>query len=61
MNAPRLSGGNDWYLARQLENYKNGIRGSHPSDLYGKQMKLITGVFRDDQAIKDVVAYINTL
>jgi cytochrome c oxidase subunit 2 len=61
LNAPRLRGANDWYLARQLENYKTGVRGSHPSDLYGKQMKLITGVLRDDQAIKDVVAYINTL
>lgn len=60
-NAPRLSGTNDWYLARQLENYKKGIRGAHPADLYGKQMTLITGVLRDDQAIKDLVAYINTL
>ncbi len=61
MNAPRLGGTNDWYLARQLENYKKGIRGAHPADLYGKQMTLITGVLRDDQSIKDLVAYINTL
>ncbi len=61
MNAPRLSGTNDWYLARQLEHYKTGIRGAHPADLYGKQMNLMSGVLRSDQAIKDVVAYINTL
>ena len=61
MDAPRLSGTNDWYLMRQLTNYKQGIRGSHPSDLYGKQMNLITGMLRSDQAVKDVVAYINTL
>lgn len=61
LNAPRLSGVDDWYLVRQLENYKQGIRGSHPSDLYGKQMVLLTGMLRDDQDIKDVVAYINTL
>ena len=61
LNAPRLKGANDWYIARQLENYKKGIRGAHPSDLYGKQMMLITGVLRDDQAINDLVAYINTL
>lgn len=60
-NAPRLEGGDDWYLARQLENYKQGIRGSHPQDLYGKQMMLITIMLRDDQAISDLVAYINTL
>ncbi len=61
LNAPRLNGVNDWYLARQLENYKQGIRGSHPQDLYGKQMTLVAVVLRDDQAINDIVAYINTL
>jgi len=60
-NAPNLSGTNDWYIARQLENYRQGIRGSHPQDLHGKQMALITSMLRDDQAIKDVVAYINSL
>lgn len=61
MNAPRLSGTNDWYTVRQLKNYKQGIRGSHPQDLYGKQMTLMAGVLRSDQAINDLVAYINTL
>ena len=61
LNAPRLSGVNDWYLARQLENYRQGVRGSHPQDLYGKQMNLVAGVLREEQAIKDLVAYINTL
>jgi cytochrome c oxidase subunit 2 len=61
LNAPRLSGANDWYLARQLENYRQGVRGSHPQDLYGKQMNLVAGVLRKEQAIKDLVAYINTL
>jgi cytochrome c oxidase subunit 2 len=61
LNAPRLQGLNDWYLARQLTNYKNGIRGAHPQDLTGKQMTLISGVLRSEQAIKDLVAYINTL
>ena len=61
LNAPRLNGISDWYLIRQLENYKQGVRGSHPSDLYGKQMTLLTGMLRDEQDMKDVVAYINTL
>ncbi|MCH8056658.1 MAG: c-type cytochrome [Proteobacteria bacterium] len=61
LNAPRLNGTNDWYIARQLKNYKQGIRGSHPQDLYGKQMTLMMVVLRDDQAINDLVAYINTL
>jgi len=61
LNAPRLSGIDDWYLVRQLENYKRGIRGSHPQDVYGKQMAQMADVLRDDQDIRDVVAYINTL
>ena len=61
MNAPRAAGMSDWYLARQLENFREGIRGSHPSDYYGFQMELMASVARDEQAINDLVAYINTL
>jgi cytochrome c oxidase subunit 2 len=60
-NAPRLKGVNDWYLERQIQNYRQDVRGSHPQDLYGKQMSLVSGVLRDDQSVKDLVAYINTL
>ena len=61
MSAPRLSRVNDWYLVRQLQNYQQGIRGAHPSDLHGKQMRLVSRVLRDDQSINDTVAYINQL
>jgi cytochrome c oxidase subunit 2 len=61
LNAPRLEGLNDWYLQRQLENYRQGIRGTHPLDLYGKQMNLLSGMLRDEQSMRDLVAYINSL
>jgi cytochrome c oxidase subunit 2 len=61
INAPGLKSTNDWYLVRQLENYRQGIRGSHPSDLHGKQMTLVSGMLRDEQSVRDVVAYINSL
>jgi cytochrome c oxidase subunit 2 len=61
MNAPRLAGMTDWYLAHQLNNFKQGIRGEHPEDYYGKQMGYMGRILQDDQAINDVVAYINTL
>jgi cytochrome c oxidase subunit 2 len=51
----------DWYLAHQLENFKQGIRGEHPEDYYGKQMGFMGRILQDEQAINDVVAYINTL
>ena len=61
MNAPRLRGMSDWYLATQLKNFKLGVRGSHPQDVYGTQMALMSSVLADQQAINDLVAYVNTL
>jgi cytochrome c oxidase subunit 2 len=60
-NATRLSNMSDWYLARQLKNFKNGIRGAHLGDMYGPQMALMSSVFSDDDSINDLVAYINSL
>ncbi|MEX2353912.1 MAG: c-type cytochrome, partial [Gammaproteobacteria bacterium] len=59
--APRLAGIDDWYLVRQLMNYKSGVRGAHTSDGSGKQMAMVSGMLKDEQAIHDVVSYINSL
>ena len=61
MNAPRLAGMSDWYLARQLANFRDGVRGTHRQDHYGRQMALMAHGLSDEQAINDLVAYINTL
>lgn len=61
LNAPRLAGQSDWYLVRQLEAFKAGIRGTNPLDSLGAQMRPMALILPDDQAIRDVVAYINTL
>ncbi len=61
MNAPRAAGISDWYLLNQLKNFKDGVRGAHPADLNGKQMGFMSRTLLDEQAMKDVVAYINTL
>ncbi len=60
-NAPRLAGMSDWYLVTQLKNFKQGIRGTHPKDMYGPQMASMAAILADDQATDDLVAYINTL
>jgi cytochrome c oxidase subunit II len=60
-NAPRLKGMDDWYLVTQLKNFRDGARGDHPQDLYGSQMALFAAMFRDDESIRDLVAYIGTL
>jgi len=60
-NAPRLAGIDDWYLVRQLQNFKQGIRGGQAGDGHGKQMVLMSVMLPTEQEINDVVAYINTL
>lgn len=61
INAPRMAGMTDWYLASQLKNFNVGIRGQHPQDFYGKQMGFMGRTLHDEKAINDVVAYINSL
>ena len=60
-NAPRLSNMSDWYLVRQLRNFRQGHRGRHPQDFYGDQMAVMSRTVSDDRAAADLVAYINTL
>ena len=61
MNAPRLAGMSDWYLLNELKDFKQGLRGHDPEDLRGKQMRFMAQTLQDDQAMRDVIAYINTL
>lgn len=61
LNAPRVAGMTDWYMKRQLQNFQQGIRGLHPTDYYGFQMTLMAKTLHDEQAVDDLVAYINTL
>lgn len=61
LNAPRAAGMTDWYMVRQLQNFRDGVRGSHLQDYYGMQMGFMGRILMDDQAINDLVAYINTL
>jgi cytochrome c oxidase subunit 2 len=61
LNSPRLRHSSDWYLASALERYKAGIRGTSPKNPNGALMRGMAMSLADDQAIKDVVAYITTL
>lgn len=61
LNAPKLAGQAPWYLARQLRDFKNGVRGAHENDVYGKQMIPFAAMLADDAAIRNVVAYVATL
>lgn len=61
LNAPALNGLQSWYIVRQLQNFKQGIRGANPKDIYGLQMAPMVQLLPDEQAMEDVAAYIQTL
>ena len=61
VQAPPLTLAHDWYLLRQLDNFKQGIRGGDASaDPTGALMRSIA-VSLDEQTMRDILAYISTL
>lgn len=60
LNSPKLSGLNDWYLVEQIEKFRSGKRGYHPDDKLGRQMKMMSSILPDQQAIEDVASYLST-
>jgi cytochrome c oxidase subunit 2 len=61
MGAAPLNRSSDWYLFRQVNNFKSGIRGARPGDQGGALMRPMMLQLTDEQMIKDVIAYIVTL
>ena len=59
--APRLANQSDWYLLRQLNNFRTGVRGRDPQDFYGGQMARLAGSLGDERRSADLLAYIGTL
>ena len=59
--APPLRHNGDWYLLAQLKKFRAGIRGANPADQTGILMRPMALTLPDEQAMKDVVAYILTL
>jgi len=59
LNAPKLSGHDGWYLARQLRNFRDGIRGTDEKDIYGQQMVAFAGMV-DAAGARNIAAYLDT-
>ena len=56
VQAPRLAGMEPWYLKRQLENYRDGIRGAHPDDIEGLAMQPMAAMLTD-ASIQDIIEW----
>ncbi len=58
---PPLNHASDWYLLTQLVNFRAGVRGTKPGDTSGALMRPMSLTLPDEQAMKDVIAYISSL
>jgi cytochrome c oxidase subunit 2 len=61
LGAPRLAGVDDWYLATELRKFKSGVRGTNPKDREGRLMRPMARTLADEDAVRNVVAYVETL
>ena len=61
LRAPPLHQQHDWYLLSSLQRYKSGVRASDPRNTNAQVMQGMSGTLVDEQAMKDVIAYIRTL
>jgi cytochrome c553 len=61
MKAPPLNHASDWYLFASIGKFKAGVRGTNPADTSGALMRPMALTLPDEQAMKDVIAYIMTL
>jgi len=61
LKAPRIGGTDDWYLATQLRKFQSGVRGGSPKDREGRLMRPMARALTDEDAVRNVVAYIGTL
>jgi len=60
LHAPPIVQMHDWYMFEELRNFRIGARGAHPQDTWGLTMRA-NAVLLDDQAMQDVIAYVQTL
>lgn len=58
LSAPRLAGLDAVYLKLQYQNFAEGIRGSHPDDRLGQQMKMMATMLSSENDLNDVIAFI---
>ena len=61
MGAPPLKDFADWYLYSAITKYKAGVRGSGPGDALGAAMIGMAGTLATDEAVRDVIAHIQSL
>ncbi|MEZ5489923.1 MAG: cytochrome c oxidase subunit II [Gammaproteobacteria bacterium] len=60
-DAPALAGMSDWYFVKQINAFRNKVRGAHENDMYGEQMVWMSTAMANQGEVEDVAAYLNSL
>jgi len=61
LNSPPLPQQSDWYLLSSLHKFKDGVRSNDPRNANAQIMRGMAATLPDEQAMKDVIAYIRSL
>jgi len=61
IRAPKISGVEPWYLARQLDHFASGARGTPPEDAAGHEMRPVGWRVKNENTLDAVVKFIGSL
>jgi len=59
LNSPRLAGLDAAYLKRQFAHFRDGVRGTDPKDIPGRQMAMMARTLPTERDLDDVIAFIH--
>ena len=59
LNAPRLAGLDAGYIKRQFAHFRDGLRGTNPKDIPGRQMAMMSKTLPTERELDDVIAFIH--
>ena len=59
LNAPRLAGLDAAYIKRQFAHFRDGVRGTNPKDIPGRQMAMMSKTLPTERELDDVIAFIH--
>ena len=58
LKAPAIAGLPEWYIKRQLDNFRKGIRGGHADDFTGMQMRPMATSLRGDAEVEVIAKHV---
>jgi cytochrome c oxidase subunit 2 len=58
LKSPRLAGLDAAYIKRQFAHFRDGVRGTNPQDIPGRQMAMMARTLPKERDLDDVIAFI---